>query len=366
MEEIKFCSIDIDQMKADSKKLVETFLDRKLSESDPLILFLYSLLSIICQQRELINLAANQNLLRYATDENLNALAELVGVSRLPASFAFCTMEVTLSAPRTKETVIRAGTRITTANNIHFALDTDIIFLAGETTKTAHATCLETGSIGNDFRIGEINQIVDYQAYLKSISNITVSEGGADIEEDNSLRERVRLAPSSFSVAGSRQAYIFHAKEASKLITDVYPMSPVPGRVEVYILTEDGVPGEEILQLVQEYLSDEKIRPLTDNVFVKPAEIISYDIDVKFWISRADSTQALSIKTAAESAVDEYILWQAKKLGRDINSTELIWRLRSAGVKRAEIVSPVFTVTPPNAVAIVNNVNIEYKGLEDE
>ena len=132
MAEIVFAEIDIDQMKADSKKLVETFLDRKLQESDPLILFLYSLLSIICQQRELINLAANQNLLRYATGRNLECLAELVGVEILPASAAFCTMEVTLSAPRSKETVIKAGTRITSANNVHFALDTDIIFLAGE------------------------------------------------------------------------------------------------------------------------------------------------------------------------------------------------------------------------------------------
>jgi phage-related baseplate assembly protein len=36
--------------------------------------------------------------------------------------------------------------------------------------------------------------------------------------------------------------------------------------VEVYPLTKTGNPSAEILAIVQDYLSDDKIRPLTDNV----------------------------------------------------------------------------------------------------
>ena len=137
--------------------------------------------------------------------------------------------------------------------------------------------------------------------------------------------------------------------------------------MDVYILLEGGeIPHDEILNLIQDYLSDERIRPLTDFVTVKPAEIISYDIDCKYFINRTDATQALSIKTAAEKAVDDFINWQKNKLGRDVNPTELYFRLRQAGVKRAEIIFPAFTVTPQNAVAICQNVNLVYGGLEDE
>ena len=367
MAELIFVETDVDELETSSKTILEGILGRTLAAADPLWLFTKSLLAVIIQQRALINHAAQQNLLRYATGENLDALGELVGVERFSESRATCTMQLTLSTARSKETVIKTGTRFTSADNVHFMLREDLIFLAGETVKTATAVCIDAGAVGNDYDVGTICNIVDYQPYLSKAVNLTASEGGADVEDDEDLRNRIRLAPSSFSVAGSRQAYEFWAKAAHNLISDVYVNSPVPGYVDVYLLLENGqLPHEEIINYVQEYLSAETIRPLTDIVTVKSAEIIYYDIDLKFWINRNDATQALSIKTAAEKAVDDFIKWQAKKLGRDINSTELFFRLRQAGVKRAEIISPQFTVTPPNAVAVVQNVNIEYKGLEDE
>ena len=137
--------------------------------------------------------------------------------------------------------------------------------------------------------------------------------------------------------------------------------------MDVYILLEGGeIPHDEILNLIQDYLSDERLRPLTDLVTVKPAEIVSYDIDCKYFINRTDATQALSIKTAAEKAVQDFIDWQKNKLGRDIDSTYLIYKLREAGASRVIVDAPAFQVVPPNAVAIANNVNISYMGLKDE
>ena len=365
MEKIIFAEVDVEKMVESAKIIVESLLDRKIADADPIMLLIKSFIAIIAQQRQIIDEAANQNLLFYSTGVNLEKIGELVGVSRLPATAATCTVEITLSTARIKQTVIPAGIRITTSDGVTFALDDDVIFLSGETVKTAKATCTEFGEIGNNCAAGEICRIVDYAPYLCKIENITVSEGGADIEDDESLRERIRIAPSSFSVAGSKEAYIFWTKDFNSEIIDAMAVSPEPGYVDIYFLTAEGVPQTEMIEGVQNYLSDEKIRPLTDFVTVKAPDVVSYDIDVEYYISRENKTRATSIIENVESAVEIFALWQKNKLGRDISPTELNYRLRAAGADRVIINLPHFTEIAPNAVAICQNINVTYKGLKD-
>lgn len=361
-----FVKTDVTELESAARLYVESILGRKLADSDPLLLFLKSLLNIIIQQRALINDSAEQNLLRFARGGNLEALGELVGVNRHNPTRAFCTVEVQISAIRQKETVIPAGTRFSAGDGVKFQLAEDVIFLAGETVKTCRAECMEVGAVGNNYAPAELSKIVDYSPFLKSITNITTSEGGADVETDDDLRERIRNAPESFSVAGSKGAYEFWTKDFNSEIIDAHCISPEPGLVDVYFLMENGVPGTEMINAVQNYLSDEKIRPLTDLVTVKPPEIFSYNIDVKYYISRRDQTSALDIINKAETAVQQFIKWQKSKLGRDLNPTELYFKLRGVNVKRAEIFQPQFNIVAENAVAICEEVNLIYGGLEDE
>ena len=120
------------------------------------------------------------------------------------------------------------------------------------------------------------------------------------------------------------------------------------------------------MTLVCEKLNDRRIRPLTDKVSVKAPESVKYDVEAVYYIDCRDATEAAAIQTRAENAVQEFVAWQKEKLGRDINPTELYYRLRAAGVKRAEIISPVFTKTEKNQVAIAENVKVTFGGLEDE
>ena len=112
--------------------------------------------------------------------------------------------------------------------------------------------------------------------------------------------------------------------------------------------------------------ADEKgVRPLTDYVKALPPNIVDYDINVEYYISKdADAT---ATEKAAETAIDEYVLWQKTKLGRDINPDELLYRLKSInGVKRARILSPLFVELDDRQVAIANNVRLVRVGSEDE
>ena len=322
---------------------------------------------IIIQQRLLIDATGKHNLLAYATGNYLEHLGALVGCERLPASTAITTMTITLSTVRAVSTTIRKGTRITAGDDVYFALDEDVIFLAGETIKQAKASCTMTGEIGNGYAAGELRRIVDPQAFLLSIENITTSEGGADVEDDESYRERIHEAPESFSCAGSAGAYIYHTKSVSQLITDVAVDSDIPGNVQVYPLLKGGeLPGDEMLQAVYDYLSKDTIRPLTDNLFVVKPTVANYEIDLTYWIARSDAVQAAAIETAAQTAIDDYVEWQRECLGRDINPSEIIYRLKKIGVKRVEIRSPQFTATDKFTVAIPTTINATFAGLEDD
>lgn len=364
---INFATADPQEMAIEVVATVENLLGRKLERADPLRIFLRGVEAIIIQQRLLIDEIGKMNLLAYAKGEYLDHLGALVGTERLAASKAVTTVEITLSAARETSTTIKKGTRITAGDEIYFETDDDAIFIAGETIKTCKATCTTEGESGNGYAAGEINKIVDPQAFLLSIVNVTTSEGGADVESDESYRERIHEAPEAYSCAGSEGAYIYHAKSVSQLISDVAVDSDVPGNVQVYILMKNGqIPGEEILQAVDEYLNKKTVRPLTDNVFVLPAQVAEYELQARYWINRSDAVQAAAIVDAAASAVNDYVNWQRETLGRDINPSELIYRLKKNGVKRVEIDSPTFTVTNNFAVAIPSAVNVTFAGLEDD
>ena len=364
---INFATADAQELESAAVALVEELLERKLERADPLRIFIKSLIAIIIQQRLLIDQTAKQNLLAYAEGAYLEHLGALVGCERLPASSAVTTVEVTLSTTREVSTTIRQGTRITADDTVYFALDDDVIILAGEISATAKATCTVTGEVGNGYAADELNRVVDPQAFLQSIVNITTSEGGADVETDDAYRERIHAAPEAYSCAGSEGAYIFHTKSVNQLIIDVAVDSETPGTVQIYPLLKGGeLPGEEILQAVYDYLDAKTVRPLTDDLSVRVPTVAEFTLDVTYWVARSDAIAAAAIDEAAQQAVTDYIEWQRAKLGRDINPTELIYRLKAAGVKRVEVRSPEFTATDKFTVAHATTINAVFGGLEDD
>lgn len=107
-------------------------------------------------------------------------------------------------------------------------------------------------------------------------------------------------------------------------------------------------------------------RPLTDLVVVAAPDIVAYDIDFTYYINISDINKAVQVQQKVSEAVNQYKLWQSEKIGRDINPDELTALLNKAGVKRAEIASPEFTVLKDIEVAVLSNINIIYGGLEND
>lgn len=340
-----------------------------LAAGDPRRLFLLSIADVIIQQRTAINLAAQQNLLSYAQGNYLDALGQLLAVERMAESKAVTTLEFTLSQALGSVYTIPAGTQVTNGV-VTFETDEDLLIPIGQTKGEVSASCTVAGPVGNDYLAGQINTIVTPMTFVSGAQNTTITTGGADAESDPDFADRIRLAPNSFSVAGPEKAYVYHAKSVSPAIIDVKVDSPTPGEVDVYVLLTDGtLPTEDTLEQIEEHLSDENIRPLTDYVVVKAPTASNYEIELHYWINQEDSSKAAQIQADVEAAVEQYRLWQQTKIGRDITPGKLLQLVFAAGASRVDnskLKPAAWKKLEAMQVAQCTNVSVVYEGYKDE
>ncbi len=227
--------------------------------------------------------------------------------------------------------------------------------------------CQTPGTEGNGYLPGQINTLVDPIAYVQTVENVTESQGGAEIENDDEYAERIYLAPSSFATAGPESAYTYHVKTYSQAIKDCYIVSENPGEVDIYIVLENGeIPDETFIEGLQEYLSNHQIRPLTDHVVVKVPQTISYHIELTYYIDAKNKEMVETIKKNIDQEIQNYIAWQKEKIGRDINPSYFMYRLMSAGIKWADIKAPIFQELTGATLAIVDNISVIYGGLQND
>lgn len=365
----EFLTTDAAQIQSEIITTYENLTGRTLAAGDPVRLFLLGIADILVQQRTAVNIAAQQNLLPYAQGKYLDALGTYLSVERLAESRAKTTIRFTLSEALATIYQIPAGFEVTNGV-VTFATDAILEIPAGKLVGEVTATCTTSGAVGNDFLAGQISTIVTPQTFLASAENVTITTGGADAENDADYAERIRLAPNSFSVAGPKKAYIFHAKSVSSAVIDVSVVSPTPGEVEVYPLLEGGaLPSEEVLAQIEAHLSSEDIRPLTDHVSVLAPASHEYQINLHYWILADDKTKTQAIQAAVAEAVEKYRIWQQSKIGRDIVPAKLIAAVINAGAARidSETMTPAsFVSMPENTVPQCTAVNVVYEGYKDE
>lgn len=309
--------------------------------------------------------AGKMGLLKYSRADYLENLGALKHIYRKEATGATTTIRFSMTSTRNTTTGIPQRTRLTAGDGVYFATEEYGEIVIGGTEVDITAICTTAGSAGNNYDIGDISTIVDPVPFIDNAANITKPENGTDIETDDSLRQRIYIAPASYSTAGSSDSYEYFVREYSTDIVNVRITSPGPGVVRISYLLNDGViPGEESIAGLQEYLSQSDIRPLTDKVEVVAPGIISYDLDITYYINQSDQNRANAIQQKVEDAIKEYILWQKTEIGRDINPDVLMEKVINAGAKRAVIASPQFTVVGDDAVAALAAQTTIYGGLE--
>jgi phage-related baseplate assembly protein len=308
------------------------------------------LIDVMAYRETLVRIAIQeaslQNLVAFAGFPMLDYLGELVGTTRLPAQAAVTTLRFTLSAPQLVPIVIPAGTRVQTPDAAAvFSTRAELVIAAAAPFGDVPASAELAGVAANGLLAGAVSELLVPRAFVASVANTTATDGGADVEDDDRYRERIRQAPESFSTAGSAGAYRFHALTASSAVTDVAVTNPLMGVVRLYVLATTGLPSAALLAQVQLAVSGDRVRPLSDTVEVVAPIEVPYQITATVRPLMGVDVPALlaSVRRAAEA----YAAERRSSLGRDIVPSQIVAALSVPGTYSVVLASPAERVLGP-------------------
>jgi len=214
---------------------------------------------------------------------------------------------------------------------------------------------------------------LDNLGALFDVTRLTLDAGDPDAtppvdptyETDTDYRRRITLAMEGYSTAGPEGAYIYHALTADADVLDASATSPTPGDVVVTVLsrTGDGTANQTLLDTVSATVSAEDVRPLTDNVSVQSATIITYSIAATIYFYAGPGSD--TVLAAAQSAIDTYVTDQ-HALGMDVTVSGIYAALHQPGVQRVELASPSATiVVDRQSAAYCTGITLTDGGLDE-
>ena len=413
MSELKFIETTDETIYTDILEELENGVGEPLYPGDERRIFGDTMAKVIVTVYNTVNDACRQKMLRYARGTVLDALGENRDVIRLDPTYATTTLRFTVTEAVGSNIIIPAGLRVTGDFVHYFLTDTTAVLYAGSLYVDVAATAEEGGTDYNDIDEGEISEIVDVSdvPLLDGVTNLTITEGGGDREEDEPYRERIREAENKLSTAGPAKAYKYWALSANSLVTDAVVESEketitrtlktyaghafqggadytaeyadelltlslsgsltgaeavkiqigrnMYGRVKIVPICAGGqIPSEEVLADVLAACSADDVRPLTDMVTVEAPETHEYDIELTYYTTKANESEVVQNVEGSGGAIDQYINWQGSTLNQDINPDELRkrilcpdWADDLIGATRVQIIKPEYTELNSTTVA---------------
>ncbi|VWC37651.1 baseplate J/gp47 family protein [Burkholderia lata] len=187
---------------------------------------------------------------------------------------------------------------------------------------------------------------LDHLAALFGIRRLTITPAdpehnlAAVMESDTDLRARTQLAPQSLSVAGPEGAYVSHARNADGRVLDASAVSPAPCEVLVSVLARDGdgTADPALIAAVAAALQADDVRPLTDKVTVRGAEILRYQVRARLvFFAGPDRAVALAEANRAMKKYTESM----HRLGMEVTLDGIYAAARAAGVQKVVLESPL-------------------------
>ncbi|WP_353277840.1 baseplate J/gp47 family protein [Wolbachia endosymbiont (group A) of Agelastica alni] len=173
-------------------------------------------------------------------------------------------------------------------------------------------------------------------------------------EDDERFRKRIKAKIFGWSTGGN---YRYYALSADTRVKDALVESPVPGKVQISILSTQlstiGIPPEELLEIVRNQLNREDVRILTDTIEVVSCNIIEIDIHSKISISSITSEEEIK-----KQFIEKFEA--SKKLGWSITRSWIIANLFVEGVENVELIEPrEDVVVLGNECAVLGHVKLD-------
>lgn len=184
---------------------------------------------------------------------------------------------------------------------------------------------------GND--LDQLGANLNVQRLVIEPANTTTTPPStAILENDNDFRQRIQLSFEQYSTAGSVGSYVYHARSASGAVADVQVTSPTPGEVVLYVMGRNGqgTADDTLLNAVKKAVTDETVRPLTDNVTVQSAIIIPYQITATLELYPGPDAEV--VKKNAYNALNAYCA-SVHRIGYLVATSGIYAALQQPGVQ---------------------------------
>ncbi|MBS9529965.1 baseplate J/gp47 family protein [Wolbachia endosymbiont of Rhagoletis cerasi] len=173
-------------------------------------------------------------------------------------------------------------------------------------------------------------------------------------EDDERFRKRIKAKIFGWSTGGN---YRYYALSADTRVKDALVESPVPGKVQISILSTQlsttGIPPKELLEIVRNQLNKEDVRILTDTIEVVSCNITEIDIH-----SRMSISSVISKEEIKEQFIKKFEA--SRRLGWSVTRSWIIANLFVEGVENVELIEPrEDVIVAGNECAALRNLKIE-------
>lgn len=287
----------------------------------------------------------------HATGAWLDEAVADLGLERRPALHAEGTVifgRHSASGPiQIPEATIVRTDPVATGDGLLFLTVTDTI-LPDSALEVAVAVRAEFPGAGYNVADGAIRNLVAHVAGIDFVTNRPgwLTREGTDLESDEQLRTRARLAWQRLATGGTAGAYRSWAMEvpgvAEAVVVGGEPRGP--GTLDLIITSAAGSPTSQLLSSVQAHIDDRK--PLLDNVMVKGPTTKAVDISVEI-VLPAVGGDPETVETEARRGIqalfspDEYSGVQPLLPGQGLYLSQIIWQCQVSPAEGVRIQAPL-------------------------
>lgn len=153
-------------------------------------------------------------------------------------------------------------------------------------------------------------------------------------ESDEMFKNRISAKIAGFATSGSKEHYRYFALSADSSIKDAKATSPMPGLVQIAILSDEM--SNELLEKIEEYLNRDDIKMLTDTIQVIAYETLPVTIEADVYLY----PQTPNILDLAKSQLMKKFV-KTRSLGWDLTRSWIIANLFTDGIQKIDLTSPL-------------------------
>ena len=175
---------------------------------------------------------------------------------------------------------------------------------------------------------------------------------GAVAETDEDYTKRLLLSLDRFSTAGSKASYEYHAMSCDTRIVQVVALSDVPCVVDVIYYSKDA--DDLMQQRLETALNAEKVRPLTDQVNINCAQVLSVDINLVVHLLAMEQRDI--VDSAIKTAFDCFM----PQIGENLPHSAIVKRAFVPGVFKIEATPDDDIDCDERQIIEINDLNISY------